>query len=147
MATTEDYIMANELLKQRIKLHEGFRDTVYLDSLGKRTVGFGHLCVEDFWEDGKKYDRDFLDEIFEKDFNKAFQQATTLLLNIKPQAFEIVVEMVYQLGIGNVSKFSKMIEALQNGLYEQASKEMLNSRWHKQTKSRCEALAEKMSKV
>ena len=45
-----------EELKSEIKEHEGYRDTVYLDSLSKRTVGFGHLCVEDHWEDGKQYD-------------------------------------------------------------------------------------------
>ena len=39
--------MTYEELKDRIKLHEGFRNYVYLDSLGKRTVGYGHLCRDD----------------------------------------------------------------------------------------------------
>ena len=38
----------DRLLKS-VKEHEGYRNKVYLDSLGKRTVGVGHLCVEDFW--------------------------------------------------------------------------------------------------
>ena len=29
-------------LKERIKLHEGYRNTVYKDTLGFRTIGYGH---------------------------------------------------------------------------------------------------------
>ena len=47
-------------LLESVKKHEGYRNNVYLDTLGKRTVGVGHLCVEDFWEDDKEYDEDFL---------------------------------------------------------------------------------------
>ena len=41
-----------EEVKQRIKEHEGFRDTVYSDSLGFATVGYGHLVLptDDFVE-------------------------------------------------------------------------------------------------
>ena len=41
-------------LLESVKKHEGYRNKVYLDTLGKRTVGVGHLCVEDFWEDDKE---------------------------------------------------------------------------------------------
>lgn len=55
-----------ESLLESVKRHEGFRDQVYLDTLGKRTVGYGHLCVEDHWEDGKVYDKEYLEEILKK---------------------------------------------------------------------------------
>ena len=32
-----------EELKEQIKEHEGFVPRTYKDSLGKRTIGFGHL--------------------------------------------------------------------------------------------------------
>ena len=32
-------------VKERIKSHEGFRDTVYSDSLGYATIGYGHLVL------------------------------------------------------------------------------------------------------
>ena len=57
--------MNMEKLLASVKKHEGYRNKVYLDTLGKRTVGVGHLCVEDFWEDDKEYEekfRDFFDE-------------------------------------------------------------------------------------
>ena len=31
-----------EDVKERIKGHEGFNNRVYKDSLGKRTIGYGH---------------------------------------------------------------------------------------------------------
>ena len=41
-----------EKLKDRIKTHEGFRNFCYKDSLGKKTVGWGHLCKSDEnWND------------------------------------------------------------------------------------------------
>ena len=101
-----------EKLKDRIKTHEGFRNFCYKDSLGKKTVGWGHLCKSDEnWNDDE------------------------------PKAKEVIVEMVFQLGKGGVSKFKKMWEALAKEDYTEAANQMLDSRWHKQTKSRAESLA------
>ena len=72
-------IEINNTLRERVRLHEGYRDQVYLDSLGKRTVGIGHLCVEDFWEDDKKYDEEFLLDIFEQDLVEACNNAEQLI--------------------------------------------------------------------
>ena len=49
--------------------------------------------------------------------------------------------MVFQLGKMGVSKFSKMWKAIDKQDYEEAANQMLDSRWHKQTKSRAESLA------
>ena len=40
--------MDMERLLASVRHNEGYRNKVYLDTLGKRTVGVGHLCVEDF---------------------------------------------------------------------------------------------------
>jgi len=66
--------MNYEDVKTRIKKHEGFSAKVYLDSLGKGTIGYGHLLTEDDdFEEGIIYDKDILEELFDKDFNKAKQ--------------------------------------------------------------------------
>ena len=118
---------------------------MYLDSLGKRTVGYGHLCVEDHWEDGKKYDKEYLDEIFDKDFQNAADQCEDLCndyeLDLPETITDVLIEMIFQLGIGNVMKFKKMIAALQEQDFETASLEMLDSRWATQTPSRAEKLS------
>ena len=58
-----------------------------------------------------------------------------------PKAKEVIIEMVFQLGKRGVSRFAKMWEALGNQDYDEAANQMLDSRWHKQTKSRAESLA------
>ena len=134
-------------VKERIKTHEGFINYVYKDTLGKRTVGYGHLCTDDEnWEDGKCYDNSYLNDVFEIDFMEATKQTEKLIGNLvlEKEANEIILEMVFQLGKTGVSKFKKMWEALSGQDYKKAADEMLDSKWAKQTKNRAESLAEIM---
>ena len=74
-------------------------------------------------------------------------RANTLVGHIKdlhPNAWECVVEMVYQLGTTGVMKFSKMLLALEEKNYFEAHVQMLDSRWYKQTPKRCGKLSEIM---
>ena len=133
-------------LLKSVRDHEGFRDQVYLDTLNKRTVGVGHLCVEDFWEDDKKYSEKFLMEILEKDLENAISGAEELLkdCSLPSLANEIVVEMVFQLGKTGVSKFNNFLAALRDNppQWLTASEEMLDSRWAKQTPNRAKGMSE-----
>ena len=145
-------IMNMDRLKDSVKQHEGYRNKVYLDTLGKRTVGVGHLCVEDFWEDDKEYEESFLMEILEKDLQEAIHGARSLMgeygcADIDEQAEEILIEMVFQLGKTGVSKFKNMWKALSELNYVGASYEMLDSRWAKQTPNRAKSMAKIMKAI
>ena len=143
----------NKLLES-VKKHEGYRNKVYLDTLGKRTIGVGHLCVENFWEDDKEYEESFLMEILEKDLQGAIDKAEDLInncpsggkANISDDAKIIIIEMIFQLGGNGVSKFRKMWQALQQDPpdYAEASVQMLDSRWAKQTPNRANEMAQHM---
>ena len=144
--------MDMDRLLESVKKHEGYRNKVYLDTLGKRTVGVGHLCVEDFWEDDKEYEEKFLMEILQKDLQQASCGARSLMekhdcADIDEQAEEILIEMVFQLGMTGVSKFRKMWDALAEKNYIGASYEMLDSRWSKQTPNRAKAMAKIMKEI
>ena len=144
--------MNMDRLKDSVKQHEGYRNKVYLDTLGKRTVGVGHLCVEDFWEDDKEYDEKFLMEILQKDLQQAIRGARSLMeehgcADIDEKAEELLIEMVFQLGMTGVSKFRKMWDALSEKNYIGASYEMLDSRWAKQTPNRANAMAKTMKEI
>ena len=150
MVGTVGYIMNYDKLLESVKKHEGFRDHVYLDSLSKRTVGYGHLCVEDHWEDGKKYDKEYLEDILEKDLQSAVDQAHDMCqgMEISDDAKSIICEMIFQLGGNGVSKFKNMWKALKENPpnYEEASVQMLDSRWAKQTPNRAKEMAGHMEK-
>ena len=136
-------------LMESVKKHEGYRNKVYLDTLGKRTVGVGHLCVEDFWEDDKEYEESFLMEILQKDLQEAIRGAKELMeehgcADIDERAEEIIIEMVFQLGRTGGKKFRNMWKALAEQNYIGASFEMLDSKWAKQTPNRAKDMAEQM---
>jgi len=141
--------MDMDRLLQSVKKHEGYRNKVYLDTLGKRTVGVGHLCVEDFWEDDKEYEEKFLMTILEHDLQTAIKGAERLLKGCRildSLAKEIIIEMVFQLGETGVSKFKNMLKALKDGPdYQTAAIEMLDSRWAKQTPNRAAAMSAEMA--
>ena len=134
-------------LKARIKEHEGFRDQVYKDSLGFATIGYGHLVLpNDPYEEGVTYSKEDLEKVFDGDFDTACSNANQLIkdLPLHHQAKCVIIEMVFQLGIGGVSKFKNMWKALGEGDYQTASEEMLDSRWAKQTPKRATDLSNVM---
>ena len=144
--------MNMDRLLESVKKHEGYRNKVYLDTLGKRTVGVGHLCVEEFWEDDKEYDEKFLMDILEADLQNAIKGAKDLMaqhgcMDIDEIAEEIIIEMIFQLGKTGVSKFRNMWKALSGLDYSTAASEMLDSRWAKQTPNRAQAMSAQMASL
>jgi lysozyme len=136
-----------EKTKEEIKKEEGYRLETYYCTEGHLTGGYGHKMLEG--EEAPK-DKAGWDKIFERDFARAVTGADDLLMicpNINETARNIVVEMVYQMGAYGVSKFKGMLKALQDEDYKQASVEMLDSRWAKQTPNRAKRMAERMANI
>ena len=136
-----------ENLKEEIKSHEGFVNKIYKDHLGFPTIFFGHLITpEDNYEEDKEYPKEMGEEVFELDFKKALDSTESLIGSrpVNHTAKEVLIEMVYKMGVGGVSKFKKMWAALDNEDYEEAGNQMLDSRWAKQTPARCGKLSGKM---
>ena len=142
-----DFDTYNKLLES-VKKHEGYKNHVYLDTRNKRTVGVGHLCVEDFWEDDKEYEESFLMDILQKDLQGSIDGAEDLCkgLKISDDAKILIIEMIFQLGKKGVSKFRNMWKALQQDppQYDVAATEMLDSRWAKQTSNRAKEMSDHM---
>ena len=137
-------------LKARVRLHEGVRTQMYLDSLGKATIGIGHLIKpheRERYAEGVEISMDEVEELFEMDLNRAAAGAESLIKecighDLPPHIEEVILEMVFQLGTTGVSKFKKFWKALRVKDWKKASEEMKDSRWHSQTPRRCESLAE-----
>ena len=137
-------------LEERVKLHEGFVSKIYLDSLSKKTIGWGHLITpDDHFKEGVEYSKEELEEVFQKDLKRAINEADDLIkTKIADKAREVIIEMVYQLGKTGVSKFKNMWSALQESPpnFFEAHVQMLDSRWAKQTPARATEMAEQMQK-
>ena len=144
--------MNMDRLLASVKKHEGYRNKVYLDTLNKRTIGVGHLCVEEFWEDDKEYEEKFLMDILEADLQNAIKGAKDMMsengcMDMDEVAEEIIIEMIFQLGKTGVSKFKNMWKALSGLDYSTAASEMLDSRWAKQTPNRAQAMSAEMASL
>ena len=59
----------------------------------------------------------------------------------------VVTNMCYQMGLSGFSKFKQTIYYLETEQYEEASMEMLDSLWAKQTPSRAKELSEQISSL
>jgi len=58
------------------------------------------------------------------------------------EAKDVVYEMCYQMGVSGVSMFKKTLLYLENKEFRMASKEMLDSRWARQTPNRANRLSD-----
>ena len=136
-----------EHTKEAVKKEEGFRLETYKCTEGHLTGGYGHKMLEG---ETRPTDHAGWLKIFERDFARAMTGADDLLMlcpNIHETARHIVVEMVYQMGSYGVSRFKKFLQALQDSDYKEASVQMLDSRWAKQTPNRANRMSERMANI
>ena len=126
-------------LIKSVKLSEGFRDRVYKDTLGIDTIGYG-FAIKDLVLDediAEMILRRKLDNLIDR-VNKRFK----FVKDLPHAAQDVMYEMCYQLGVTGVSKFKKTLAYLENFEYRMASKEMLDSRWARQTPNRAKRLSD-----
>ena len=130
-------------LKKRIKLNEGFSQKPYKDQLGHLTIGYGHLILsnEKFLLKKQMHKKE-LEQIFENDFKKAVSNFNTTLkpfVSNKREA-ELLIEMVFQLGIKSCLKFKNLIRNMRKGNKYLVCLDMMDSLWYKQTPYRVKVL-------
>ena len=135
--------MNDKEVMEQIKRHEGYRDTVYYDSVGVPTVGYGHALLE-----GSRVPAVVADILFEQDFNDAVKDYTILSnrwgLDLNPVRRGVMLDMLFNLGVSRLVKFQKFLTALQVKNYDKAADEMLDSKWATQVGKRAEKLSEMM---
>lgn len=142
-------------LKEEITADEGMVLEVYLDHLGYPTVGVGHLILESDEEysygEGKLITQTRCDELFFKDINTVLTECENRAdfnWESYPEEVKLIVcNMAFNLGLTRLSKFKKMISALNEGDYKQASVEGLDSKWAKQVYNRAKRLMNRLRDV
>ncbi len=117
---------------------EGIRFEPYVDSLGNLTVGIGHKLVKG---DVIKvsYSPEEIAQLFKFDLQTAITGARKIYPNYDrlPANIQLVlIDMVFNMGINGVSKFTKMNKAINSLDYLTAAKELKNSRYFGQTGNR-----------
>jgi len=124
-------------LEEMLARHEGYREHVYRCSAGKLTIGYGYNLDAGMPEDeaallmrfriGKTYE--------------ALQCNISWFDELNVARKYVLVDMAYQLGIGGLLLFKNTLAAMRRGDYDEAAREMLDSKWAKQTPARAKELA------
>ena len=105
----------------------------YKDTAGLWTICYGHLVTKDELKDfdpNRKYSEDEAIEIFKQDVNIAIDGARVFIdeHSISEEAFLVVVELSFWIGLPRLLGFKRMRKALQENDYVTASEEMLDSK-------------------
>ena len=135
-------------LLENIKAHEGFRDHIYKDSLGKATIGYGFLVValspDELKLNGGKIEP-MNKEVAEKILNSKVAKLQKRLfqclpwLESKPQGVQdVLTEMAYQLGLAGLIGFRHTLGCIETGDYAQAARNLRESLLYRQTPKRVE---------
>lgn len=139
---------------QRLVMHEGCRLQPYYCTRGKQTIGVGRnlddnplteeerrVCGD--WEHGiTKQSAFYLLRNDIKRCEKECRKEIAFYELLDDERQYALLDMVFQLGIGGVKKFKKMLMAMACGYWEDASKECLNSKYAQQTPKRAKRIAE-----
>ena len=141
-------------LKETLKVDEGVVYEIYNDHLGYPTFGIRHLVLEGDPEHGAAVgtpvSEDRVDECFEKDVESVISDCKKLHEGwdgYPQEVKQIVANMMFNMGLTRLSKFSKHNAALQSGDWKTAAVEGRDSRWYNQVTNRAERLMTRLENV
>lgn len=137
-------------IKERLKLYEGTKEYQrvrgyyrqdkfypYMDTEGYATIGYGHKILPNEIEKYKNgisaIDADLL---LAWDIDRTIKDVKTLGLDLPKDWQDFLVIMAFQLGLGGVKKFKKMIAALHRKDWKGAIIQAKDSLWYRQTPNR-----------
>jgi GH24 family phage-related lysozyme (muramidase) len=150
----------NDDLYNRVKEHEGVRNSVYKDSRGNLTIGVGfnlnrsdaNKRLKSVGADPKlirsgkgKLTDNQVDTLYKEDLNKAKISAKKLVSKTwdeLPKGVQgVLTEMAFNLGEGGLSEFKNTLGYIEEKRFKLASQSMLKSKWARQIGDRAKTLA------
>ena len=128
-------------LVQLLTRHEGVRQFPYRDTVGKLTIGVGfNLDDEGLYPEEIDFILSNRIDRFIAEARRAFP-VYNRMSHIRKM---VIIDMLYNLGQPRLAGFKRMWAAIEKGDYEEAAKEMLDSKWADQVGVRARRLANMM---
>jgi lysozyme len=138
-------------LREELEIDEGVKYEIYLDHLGLKTCGVGHLVrktdPEHDMEVGDPVSKERVAELFERDIGWTMNDCQKLLPDFDMLSEEIrliVANMCFNLGINRLGRFKKFLAAIEDRDWQRAADEMVDSKWHNQVPERSGRLIARM---
>lgn len=133
--------MNRTTLKALLVKHEGLRLRPYKDTVGKVTIGVGrNLDDVGISEDEARF-------LLDNDINRLYAAIPGVVPcfgSLDEARQHVFLDMAFNLGLGGLAKFQKVIAAASARDFETAAREMLNSAWAAQVGDRAQELAKMM---
>ncbi len=137
----------DKLLIEELRRDEGVRYSPYLDSVGVKTVGVGHNLEAHPLDLSYPLTDEQVDSILSADLVSVFHDLDGNLgwwRTLSCPRQRVMANLCFNLGIPRLLKFRRMLLAAEEGYFDQAAIEMLNSKWARQVGDRAERLAKIM---
>lgn len=130
---------SRQKLRSLLIQHESYRQYAYTDETGHITIGIGrNLNDRGISLNEALYLLD--DDILY--FTTKLSSALPCWSKLNDARQIALVDMCFNVGVQGLLNFKEMIEYLNNGEYQKASDEMMNSRWKDEVKERANCVAE-----
>lgn len=130
--------MTNEMLKR----HEGFRQFIYKCTAGKNTIGYGLNLDEGITEE----EASLLLDLRVKKIRYDLREVLSFYEGLSATRKDVLVNMAYNLGVGGLLKFKETLRLIGEGKFEEASIQMLKSKWATQVPNRAKELSKLFSR-
>ena len=131
-------------ITKQIKSDEGLVLHAYDDSLGLLTIGYGRLIDH---RKGGGITKEEAEYLLANDIERKLQELQERLpwvKNLDDVRKGVLLNMSFQLGVSGLLGFKNTLAKIEQGDYEGASVNMLQSKWATQTPNRAQRMAEQI---
>jgi lysozyme len=142
-------------LREEISADEGVKYEIYLDHIGYKTMGIGHLCIAGVDPEydlavGTPVAVERVNELFDKDIKRTIADCKIVhddFDDLPEEVQKILANMCFQMGLGRFMKFHNTHDLVKKRFWDGVSQEMLDSRWAEQTPARAKRLSRRMAEL
>jgi len=129
---------SNDKLRAMLVRQEALRLRLYKDSQGKLTIGIGRNIEDRGIRESEAY------FMLDNDIDEAIAECQKLpfFTELDPVRQDVLIDMVFNMGLPRVKGFVRMLSALSDHNWEEAAEEMMESKWAMQVGNRAIELAQ-----
>lgn len=130
-----------QIVEEQLRRDEGVRDKPYRDTAGKLTIGVGRN-LDDVGLSGEE-----IEFLLANDIDRAATEARRLVPKfdtLSETRKAVLVNMAFNLGASRLAGFKNFLRAVDEGRWDDAAHDMLDSTWAQQVSSRAVRLARQM---
>lgn len=128
-------------MRAQLELHEGYRNRIYTDSVGKISGGIGRNLTD------KGIRPDEIELMYRNDVSEAAQELDRVLpwwRQLDEVRRRVLLDMMFNMGAPTLLGFKNTLALIKDGRYREAAQGMLSSVWAQQTGARARRLAAMM---